>query len=289
VTAPKRKRRSAKTPTRKDADKLSSKKGDPIDESRIRAAVRLAIVEDLLRRGPLPTKPGTIDLSEFDKQGGLRGQIQQALLQSVAAVWVKRPQVPVGEKGIEAQIPAIKASFGLHARGGLSGPVSLLMIELYSAIKASRQPGTPPGDVERSSKPPVDARDGAYWVNRILAHGANALLQAAATLVVEADLELLPNNTLSTIGDLVSVAIRRALLLQQLEATDWNLAHTADKLRLGSTPNVLREIKRLDLSAEYERAKLQGRITRSGHRVRATEPSDLDAAPAIATKKPTKA
>lgn len=59
----------------------------------------------------------------------------------------------------------------------------------------------------------------------------------------------------------------RAELLSALEAADWNLSAAARTCGLSSPSNVLRMIPRLNLAAEYNEAKRDGRI-KSGPRRR---------------------
>jgi hypothetical protein len=68
-------------------------------------------------------------------------------------------------------------------------------------------------------------------------------------------------NTVTAMGSLVSAALRRELLLAALELNEWNLARTADFIGAGSSAApVLRMIRDLGLTEEYEKARAGGRI-----------------------------
>jgi hypothetical protein len=61
---------------------------------------------------------------------------------------------------------------------------------------------------------------------------------------------------------LVEAAARaqRALLLKSLKASHWSLTATAESLRLHGPSAVIRYIKSLDLTDEYEAAKAKGEV-----------------------------
>lgn len=60
---------------------------------------------------------------------------------------------------------------------------------------------------------------------------------------------------LSRTGDEAKRAAERALLLKTLRAKAWNLTHTAEALEMPGPSQVLRAIKELGLSVDYEAAK----------------------------------
>lgn len=53
----------------------------------------------------------------------------------------------------------------------------------------------------------------------------------------------------------------RAALLKELKKHDWVLKDVAEVLELNGTANLLRAIKQLGLTEEYEAAKVSGKIT----------------------------
>lgn len=55
-------------------------------------------------------------------------------------------------------------------------------------------------------------------------------------------------------------AAARALLLSELERCDWRLTDAAESLDIGGVSGVLRSIRHLDLVAEYDAARLAGKI-----------------------------
>lgn len=58
----------------------------------------------------------------------------------------------------------------------------------------------------------------------------------------------------------VADAAQRKLLLATLKRHRWNLGHTATELRLHGAPAVIRYLRRLGMSAEYDAAKADGRV-----------------------------
>jgi hypothetical protein len=119
-----------------------------------------------------------------------------------------------------------------------------------------------------STHPDITVTDGAHWLPNILLDGPNALLHAAVDLLSHYDLTTLNVSTLNYIGARVSAELRRVILLRELEATGWNLTHTADRLRMSGSANVLRAIKELGLTYAYEDAKRKGIIKTGGRRKR---------------------
>lgn len=71
-------------------------------------------------------------------------------------------------------------------------------------------------------------------------------------------------NRLAEIGR----AAMRAALLKELETCGWNLQHAGERLGLGGTQGVCREIVRLGLTAERDAARRSGLIPRGGRRSR---------------------
>jgi hypothetical protein len=70
---------------------------------------------------------------------------------------------------------------------------------------------------------------------------------------------------LAEIGRDASRAAQRAALLETLEACQWRLSDAAKTLRMDCTGNVLRSIKVLGLTDEYQEAKRAGLIVRGRH------------------------
>jgi transcriptional regulator of acetoin/glycerol metabolism len=66
--------------------------------------------------------------------------------------------------------------------------------------------------------------------------------------------------------------LRRAMLLDVLIATEWNLTHAAELLKLSGAAGVLREITILGLKSEYLAARRSGVIVVGGHRKRVLRP-----------------
>ena len=75
--------------------------------------------------------------------------------------------------------------------------------------------------------------------------------------------EMRKTNTLSAMGNLVSKAVRRRVLLAVAEEYQWRLTEMARPLGLYSCSEVLRYVKEL-APAEYEAARVDGRIVRGG-------------------------
>lgn len=59
---------------------------------------------------------------------------------------------------------------------------------------------------------------------------------------------------------LAGEAAQRGVLLGALKEHGWNLSHVAAALEMGNASAVLRSIKQLDLSEEYEAARERGDV-----------------------------
>ncbi len=98
---------------------------------------------------------------------------------------------------------------------------------------------------------------GADFAADVINFGQTAVMHAAGKMFDVTDASALPNNILSTIGELISRDIRRLILHRHLKLNGWNLSRTAQIFNIsGGAASVLREIKRLDLTNEYEAAKI---------------------------------
>lgn len=108
-----------------------------------------------------------------------------------------------------------------------------------------------------------------------LAAAPAAILEVAADLVEGETLPWRGGNALSAVGNLVSVAVRRALLRDALDRNEWNLTAVGVELGLGGTGNVLRAIKDLGLDDELDAARRGGSVKRGRPRKgRASEDSE---------------
>jgi len=133
------------------------------------------------------------------------------------------------------------------------------------------------GAVREVSKPTKIPREwqglshvnGKAWVSILLEVTPQAIADAVEALARCEDLSSMDGSTLAIIGNLVSKGIRRRVLLQELQATGWNLCHASERLRLGrGTGNILRAIGDLGLSDEYERVKAEGKVRIHGRKKR---------------------
>lgn len=103
----------------------------------------------------------------------------------------------------------------------------------------------------------------APWVRVLLALGARAVIDATSALITSGDISLYGSNVVTALGNLVSMALRRSVLLHALDQNNWNLAHTAKALRIAhGAPTVIRLIKDLGLQTHYDQAKAAGRTQR---------------------------
>lgn len=59
---------------------------------------------------------------------------------------------------------------------------------------------------------------------------------------------------------LAGEAAQRGVLLGALKEHRWNLSHVAEALEMGNASAVLRSIKQLDLTEEYEAARDRGDV-----------------------------
>ncbi len=115
-------------------------------------------------------------------------------------------------------------------------------------------------------RPDRSLDDGASWRATFLGLASTAMLEAAADLVERGDLRTLGKNTLSGVGNLLSVAMRRALLRWVLDENGWNMTAAGAILHLGSASNVQRAIKDLGLEDDLKLARRRGLVTRGGHK-----------------------
>jgi hypothetical protein len=74
-----------------------------------------------------------------------------------------------------------------------------------------------------------------------------------------------PSRSLADIGRDAARTAQRAALLATLEACGWRMSVAAETLRMGDTASVLRAIKRLGLTAEYDAARERGLFRRGRH------------------------
>lgn len=99
-----------------------------------------------------------------------------------------------------------------------------------------------------------------------LAKHGPAALEAARK---EADaMSVVFSNDLSYLGGCVSFHVRRLMLLDSLRSHGWNLSKTGEALHMGSNSHVLRAIRELALTGEYEAAKAAGIPRRGGRQKR---------------------
>ena len=150
-------------------------------------------------------------------------------------------------------VPSVRAVFPRDRRVGLS-------TEVFEAI----------GDVDlllsaqdRDALPPYD---GAVWRKLMISMMPAAMLDALADVIACEDLRVHRGGPVTTIGYLMSVAIRRRIVQYALEASGWRLSKVAKELQLGGTGNLLRTIKELGLEPELERARAKGLVRRGGDR-----------------------
>lgn len=105
-----------------------------------------------------------------------------------------------------------------------------------------------------------------HWFVRFLNQSPEAMLEAAAELCGYADPADLEANTLSALGALASKAVRRRILLAELQAADWNLSAVSETLRMGGAGNVTKAIKDLGLERELAAARAAGKARPGGRR-----------------------
>lgn len=194
-----------------------------------------------------PQKEGPIDPAQ-------RHELARYLREDVTVVLteIERPTARKGK--VVTRMPATTIHFAAAGQPmALSEQVAKTLIGLENGMGAQGQPDD-------------SLDDGADWRGTFVAITSAALLESASKLVDCEDLGTLGSNTLSSVGNIVSDAIRRALLRWVLDENRWNLTATSGVLRMGSGSNVLRAIKELGLGAELDDARRRGLVTRSGHK-----------------------
>jgi hypothetical protein len=76
-----------------------------------------------------------------------------------------------------------------------------------------------------------------------------------------------PARSFAEIGRTAARDAQRAALLGALEGSGWRLSVAADALQMSGTPDVLRQIHRLDLDTAYNAAKAAGLIVQGRHHI----------------------
>ncbi len=110
------------------------------------------------------------------------------------------------------------------------------------------------------NEPQIEA--GVISPEIFLAYAPTAILDVAADLIEGEGLSARAGNTLSAIGNLVSVAVRRALLRESLHRNRWNLTAVGVEFGLGASGNVLRTLRDLGLEDELDAARRDGSVKR---------------------------
>lgn len=189
----------------------------------------------------------------------LRRRVAQYIRDEMVVVLAEggRPKEP----GLTIRrLPATDNVFPKSTRVAIAGRVATTWRDLAGA------------DIVQEGAPP-EITDGVRWYERVMLLGADALLEAGADLAECEDLRALGVNTLSAIGNLFSVSMRRTLLLRSLRFHGWNMPKVAEDFRLGGTTHVLRAIKDLGLEKELAQARAAGLVRRGGARPSAGRPA----------------
>jgi hypothetical protein len=221
-----------------------------------------AASEDKPRKRPTKAAAGPavgkVDRKRRDeprKEGRLgpaqRRELARYLSEDVTVVLteVERPPGPKGEV-VTRRMPATTIHYASSGeRMALSEGVAKALIGLEGGTTGEGQPDD-------------SLDDGADWRATFLAMSFAALLKSAGTLIECEDLQSLGSNTLSSVGNIVSDAIRRALLLWVLDENHWNMTTVGQVLRLGTASHVLRAIKDLGLESELDDARKKGLVKR---------------------------
>lgn len=195
-------------------------------------------------------------------------QFADLLRTRLAVAIVPRPTGPLpAMHNTSAGRISVEVGFVSGYPVGLSDEARVLINQIFRAGEA---PLPTPGD----------------WLD-VIRSGPAAAFEAGAELLKVGDPWSLKTNVLTFIGNLVSKAVRRELLLRTLNSNRWHLAGVAEELGLGDdAAPVIRAIKDLGLVPEYEAARADGRIVRGGVRVRPTrEPISPPDPPVNNTKK----
>lgn len=182
----------------------------------------------------------------------MRRMLARYLREEVTALLLvgERPEAPSMDPRV---IPSVRAIFPRDQRVGLSERVVETIGDIDTLFNA-------PG------RPALSPNDGAVWRKLMLSMMPAAMLDALADVVACEDLRLHGGNPVSSIGHLMSVAIRRRILHDALEASSWRLSEVAKGLQLGGVGNLLRTIREVGLEPELERARAEGLVRRGGDR-----------------------
>jgi hypothetical protein len=183
---------------------------------------------------------------------GMRGMLVRFLREDVTAVLLigQQPEAP----SMEARdVPSVRAVFPRDRRVGLDEKVVETIGDVDALVEARALVAETP-------------QDGASWRKLLLSLMPAATLDALADVIACEDLRVHRGSPISTIGHLLSVAIRRRILRYALESANWKLSEVAKELQLGGTGNLLRTIKEVGLEPELERARADGRVQRGGDR-----------------------
>lgn len=123
------------------------------------------------------------------------------------------------------------------------------------------------GDVvflDLDSDNPEGKREARWFLKKLALDGVGAYQQALWAIIDRGEAAIPQKaNKLSALGDIVSNAIKRTVLLDTLWRCSWNLTHTASALGLGSSGNVVRAIRELDLESALESARDGGLVTKA--------------------------
>lgn len=182
-------------------------------------------------------------------------EVRQQIRNELVCVWFRSDEIKAARGALERENRE-REKLGKEPRGYL---------ELHATDAPGQVLTTTWAWHTRQFIPENQAPAIAERAQQLLDVGPLAILDATAELLEHVAPEDLETNTLSALGNLVSKALRRRVLLRELEAHRWNLAQVSTALRLGygSAPT-LRAIKDMGLSEEYEKARASGLIKRGG-------------------------
>lgn len=206
------------------------------------------------RASARPALPFTVDGSDAAADHARELQLRRGAearrrfatyLRESLAMIIAEAAVPPEESRPHQEICALGLTYAVDGRTAVDDPFMDNLREFRTTA---------------GNEPSIEA--GVIAPEIFLAYAPRAILEVAADLVEGEGAPSRAGNTLSAIGNLVSVAVRRALLREALYRNRWNLTAVGVEFGLGASGNVLRALRDLGLEDELHAARRDGSVKR---------------------------